>query len=75
MKLNLSLWLVLLITALVALNGCLFKRSMTYGKENRALILQNDSLMSVTIELNRQLDNLKKTEPKSKSRRSVSWSK
>jgi hypothetical protein len=74
MKFNLSLWLVLVITALLALSGCLFKRSMTYSLKNRALILQNDSLLSVTIELTRQLHQVR-ADSLAKSRSSTAWSK
>jgi hypothetical protein len=47
------------IMALVALNGCLLKQNISYQKKNRELILQNDSLMAVTIQLNQTLDKNK----------------
>jgi hypothetical protein len=55
MKLNYSFWVVVLILGLLAACGILFKRSTSYSLKNRQLILQNDSLMSVNIELTHQL--------------------
>jgi len=62
MKLSISLWLVLIITGLLALSGCLFKRNLTWHEQNRKLILQNDSLISVNIELTRRLSLLQSTD-------------
>jgi hypothetical protein len=47
------------IFGLVILNGCLLKQNMSYKLKNRELILQNDSLMSVTIHLNKAIDKNK----------------
>lgn len=43
------------VIALVVLNGCLLKQNISYKRENRKLILQNDSLMAVTIQLNQTI--------------------
>lgn len=59
MKLTISLWLLLIIAALLGLSGFLLKRSSVYNQENRRLILENDSLMSVNIVLTNQLHALK----------------
>lgn len=40
---------------LLVLNCYLFTKNRTFKIENRELILRNDSLLSVTIELRRQL--------------------
>lgn len=58
MKFNMSLFLVFFVTALLALSGCLYKQSVAYQLKNRALILQNDSLMAVNIELTRELQKI-----------------
>ncbi|NII28575.1 hypothetical protein HB364_26060 [Pseudoflavitalea sp. X16] len=58
MKFNFSLFLVFFVTALLALSGCLYKQSISYKLKNRALILQNDSLISVNIELTRELQKI-----------------
>ncbi|AXY73343.1 hypothetical protein D3H65_04820 [Paraflavitalea soli] len=58
MKFNYSFFLVCFVTALLALSGCLFKQGITYRLKNRALILQNDSLISVNIELKRELQQV-----------------
>ena len=58
MKFNFSLLLVFFVTALLALSGCLFKQSISYRLKNRELILQNDSLISVNIELKRELQEV-----------------
>lgn len=43
---------------LIALVGYLFRQNNIYRSANRKLILQNDSLTSVVIELNRKVDTL-----------------
>lgn len=58
MKINYSLLLVFVIMALLALSGCLFKQSVSYQVKNRELILENDSLISVNIELKRELQKI-----------------
>jgi hypothetical protein len=58
MKFNFSLFLVFFVTALLALSGCLYKQSISYKLKNRTLILQNDSLISVNIELTRALQKI-----------------
>ena len=47
------------VLVLVILNGCLLKQNIFYKQENRDLILQNDSLMAVTIQLNLAIDKSK----------------
>lgn len=42
---------------LLLLNCYLFRQNHIYKSANRQLILQNDSLMSVTIELKRQISS------------------
>jgi hypothetical protein len=74
MKLNISLFLVCFVMGLLALSGCLFKQSTSYRLKNRELILQNDSLISVNIELKQELEKVQKVaEPK--RRRSTAWVK
>ena len=58
MKINYSLFLIFVIMGLLALSGCLFKQSTTYRLHNRELILENDSLISVTIELRKELEKV-----------------
>lgn len=72
MKFNFSLLLVFVITALLAFSGCLFKQSVTYQLQNRELILENDSLISVNIELKRELQ---KIDSLAKRKRQVTWAK
>lgn len=74
MKFNFSLFLVFFITALLALSGCLFKQSISYKMKNRELILENDSLISVNIELKRTLQKIQ-GDSLSKRKRSTAWSK
>jgi hypothetical protein len=61
MKLKNPLWAFLVILGLVITCAVLFNQRSTYRLENRHLILQNDSLMSVNIELTQQLDTTKST--------------
>lgn|GEM_PF-1339920 len=58
MKFNYSFFLLFFVTALLALSGCLFKQSVSYKLKNRELILENDSLISVNIELKRELQQV-----------------
>ena len=55
MKLKKSVYTLLftIITILIITCGGLFKQTIDYKNENRTLILQNDSLHSVVIYLNR----------------------
>lgn len=69
-----SLLLVCFVMGLLALSGCLFKQSTSYRLKNRELILENDSLISVNIELKRELEKVQQVaEPK--QRRSTAWTK
>lgn len=70
MKFNFSIFLVFFVTALLALSGCLYKQSISYKLKNRALILQNDSLISVNIELTRELQKIQ-GDAASKTKRST----
>lgn len=58
MTIKRSLYTLLLafILTLVVVSGCLFKQTVDYKRENRELILQNDSLRGVVIELTRTID-------------------
>lgn len=40
-----------IILLLAVISGCLFQQNRKYAAENRRLIIQNDSIMSVNIEL------------------------
>lgn len=55
MKLKRSVYLLLftIIAILIVTNGGLLKKTIDYRDQNRKLILQNDSLQSVVISLNR----------------------
>ena len=44
-----------IVLALTVVSGCLFQQNRVYESENRRLILQNDSIMSVNIELRKYL--------------------
>jgi hypothetical protein len=50
-----SLISAVFILGLVILNGCLLKQNISYKLKNRELILQNDSLMAVSIHLNKKI--------------------
>ncbi|WP_315822888.1 hypothetical protein [Paraflavitalea speifideaquila] len=73
MKFNYSIFLILFILALLSLSACLFKQRVSYKLKNRELILQNDSLMSVNIELKRELEKVQENSLKRK--RATAWSK
>jgi hypothetical protein len=57
MKLKKPIYILLiaLIAILIFTSGGLFKKAIDYKKENRKLILQNDSLQAVVISLNRSM--------------------
>lgn len=61
MKFNYSLFLICVIMGLLSLSGCLFKQSTSYRLLNRELILENDSLISVNIELKKELEQAQGT--------------
>ena len=50
--------LLLGVILLLLLNGYLFRQNDIYKSVNRELILQNDSLIAVTIELKRQISSV-----------------
>ena len=74
MKFNISLLLVFFVMGLLALSGCLFKQGISYRLKNRELILENDSLISVNIELKRELQKVQ-GDSLSKRKRSTAWAK
>ena len=55
MKVKKSVYILLftIIAILIVANGGLLKKTIDYKDQNRKLILQNDSLQSVVISLNR----------------------
>ncbi|WP_276482869.1 hypothetical protein [Paraflavitalea pollutisoli] len=71
MKFNYSLFLFVVIIGLLSLSGCLFKQSTHYQVRNRALILENDSLMSENIELRRELEKAQVEVPAKRKRSTV----
>lgn len=44
-----------IIMLLIIVCGCLYKQNRTYRQENRRLIIENDSIMSVNIELSNKV--------------------
>ena len=60
--------LLVLIMTLMIVNGCLYKSNKAYRQENRTLIIQNDSVLSINIELNEQLNNYKRAAFKDRKR-------
>lgn len=52
-------FLLCVILVLLGINGCLYQKNKVYRRENRQLIIQNDSLLSINIELNEALQNNK----------------
>lgn len=52
-KKSVYILLVTIIAILIVANGGLLKKTIDYKDQNRKLILQNDSLQSVVISLNR----------------------
>lgn len=74
MKVNISLLLICFVMGLLALSGCLFKQSTSYKLRNRELILQNDSLISVNIELKQELEKVQR-DSLTKRKRSTAWTK
>jgi hypothetical protein len=52
-------FMLCIILVLLGINGCLYQKNKAYSRENRQLIIQNDSLLSINIELNEALQNNK----------------
>jgi hypothetical protein len=48
--------LVTLVGILLFISGCLYRQKTEYQNQNRQLIIQNDSVMSVNIELVKTLE-------------------
>lgn len=59
MKIRHAIFILLIsgLSILFILNCYLLRQNGIYKGENRSLILQNDSLIAVTIELNRQISS------------------
>jgi hypothetical protein len=58
-----SPWLwapVITITGLCTLSGYLVNQNAVYARKNRALLLQNDSILSVNLDIANELNKLKK---------------
>ena len=58
-----SPWLwapVIAITGLCTVSGYLFNRNAVYARKNRELLLQNDSILSVNLDMANELNKLKK---------------
>lgn len=55
MKPRNSVFILTIIAILIVTNGGLLKKTYDYQKQNRKLILQNDSLQSVVISLSRSV--------------------
>jgi hypothetical protein len=51
------IFMLCIILVLLGINGCLYQKNKGYRRENRQLIIQNDSLLSINIELNEALQN------------------
>lgn len=49
-----------MVLVLFTVSGYLFDRNNAYARRNRELILQNDSVISVNLDLMNELDRLKK---------------
>jgi hypothetical protein len=60
MKLNYAVLLISAAITLLGVSGCLLRQNQVCSENNRRLILENDSLLSVNIELTRRLSVLKK---------------
>lgn len=60
--------LIAISVILIVINGCLYKTNKVYRRENRDLIIQNDSVLSINIELNEELNNYKRAVFKSQKK-------
>ena len=55
------LWVpVISITGLCTIIGYLFNQNAVYARKNRQLLLQNDSILSVNLDMANELNKLKK---------------
>ena len=63
MKAGSSWWLVpfAIIIILFAVSSYLLNQNKVYARKNRELLLQNDSVLSVNLDLLNELDRLKKS--------------
>lgn len=53
-------FLLVIVLGLVVLNVSLYSRNKAYQQANRQLIIQNDSILSINIELNEVLNSNQK---------------
>lgn len=60
--------LFLLMVVSIAMNGVLYQQNRSYRHHNRELILQNDSILSVNLELVNQADKTHRVSLVNKSR-------
>lgn len=62
MKAKSSFWIIFLtmFIGMAGINLFLVVQNVSYGKENRELILQNDSILSVNLDLTNELNRLNK---------------
>ena len=60
---------IFLILVLGILSSCLYISNSSYQQENRSLIIQNDSILSININLNEELKNYKQTDIAQKNSR------
>lgn len=63
--------LAAVVIALVVINGCLYESNRNYREQNRSLIIQNDPVLSITIELNERLNHYKHAVFKDRSRQGI----
>lgn len=52
---NISIFFIGIILALTIISVCLLFENRSYQKQNRQLVIQNDSILSVNIELRKYL--------------------
>lgn len=58
------------------LNGILYTKNLSYKKENKGLIIQNDSILSANIELQQELKRTQAlSEHKASTKRKVAYKK
>ena len=63
-KITLLFWLfILLLIVLGAMSSCLYVSNSFYRRQNRELIIQNDSVISANIGLAKELDYYKRISP------------
>jgi hypothetical protein len=61
-KIKILLFLfIFLILVLGVMNSCLLAKNSTYRKHNRELIIENDSILSININLKEEIKNFKRS--------------